>query len=71
MRPIVLYNHACQKLGKFIEHFWRKCQEKYKNTFVGYLIPYNPGLRIFSENPLTQTMVPICLYTHAKNLEDL
>ena len=62
--------HSYQKLGISFEAFCSKIERSKKYTFFGHLIPYNLGLRIFSENNLSQTMYPNVLYTHAKNWED-
>ena len=59
-----------QKFGRSLEPFWIKVQRSKKNTFLGHLIPYDAGLRIFSKKNPAQTMGPIVLYTHAKNWED-
>ena len=41
---------------------------KKKLCWTRHLIPYNPGLRIFSENHLAKTIDPIVVYTNAKKL---
>ena len=42
--------HSCKKLGRSLEPFWKKGQKSQKQLFwTQHLIPYNQGLRIFSE----------------------
>ena len=62
--------HSCKNLGRSLELFWSKVQRSKKNTFFGYLIPYNPELRIFLGNNLTQTISHIVIYIHATKWED-
>ena len=48
---------SCEKWKKSLEPFWRKVQ---KNTTFQHLIPYNTGLRIFSEKSSGSNDGPYC-----------
>jgi len=45
-------------------------QRRKKPTFLGDLIPYNPGLRFISEKQTSSKNGPFVLYIDAKNWED-
>ena len=64
---IVLYNHAKNWDDPSIG-LGEKAKKSAKTTFCRHLIPYNPGLRFFSENHLPQKIDHIVLYNHAKKL---
>ena len=67
MCPIVLYNHAINWADPS-NHFG----EKAKNIENRTLNPLKSRIKsIFHKSNLAQTMCPIALYNHTKNMEDL
>ena len=63
---IVIYDNAKIRVT-LKELFWKKGQKSLKIIFLGHLLSYNLGLKIFQKNNLVQTMDPIVLYTHVNN----
>ena len=59
---IVLYNRA--KKGSFLEPFWRKAKKLKKQISI----PYNSGLRFFSEKQSGSNNVRYCFLLSYKNL---
>ena len=62
--------HLCKKLGRSSEQFWSKVQRSKKTHLFAHLIPYNPGLRIFSEKQSWTNNWPYYPLHSCKNWKD-